>query len=257
MHTRFGSPVVSVEQVGARWDVLLPGGVAIEADAVVTGLGAKPNTEWLDGSGLDITDGVLTNERRQAVTVGGTVTGNVVAVGDVARTPSPLTGGRVMRWEHWTAATNDARCAAAALTGREPRPEAPAVFWTDVYHHRIQGHRPATRHGIRTRTRSPWVLCELPQWRGPPRCCRSELAAAATRAAAGDREVGSNDMKELWRTSRSKDVSGWLITAEAAVRVCCGVVLPLIEADTRRGGRRLSVRTALSASITPPCAKRG
>lgn len=138
VHTRFGAPVVSVEKVGAGWDVLLPGGVVIAADAVVTGLGAKPNTEWLDGSGLDITDGVLTNERRQAVTAGGTVTSNVVAVGDVARTPSPLSEGRAMRWEHWTAATNDARCAAAALTGREPRPEAPAVFWTDVYHHRIQ-----------------------------------------------------------------------------------------------------------------------
>lgn len=64
-------------------------------------------------------------------------------------------------------------------------------------------------------------------------------------------------MKELWRASRSKDVSGWLITAETAVRVCCGVVLPLVEAGARRGGRRISVRTAVSASIIPPCAKRG
>lgn len=138
VRTRFGYPVVAVERVGARQHVVLGDRSVLMADAVVTGLGAAPNIEWLQGCGLDIADGVLTDARRQALTAGGAVAEGVVAVGDIARTPSPLTGGRPVRHEHWTAATIDAHRAAAALTGLESPLEVPPVFWTDVYEHRVQ-----------------------------------------------------------------------------------------------------------------------
>ena len=138
VHIRFSQPVRSADKVGTRWHVSLDNGAVLEADAVITGLGAKPNTEWLGMSGLDVSDGVLTDARRRAVTADGTVAGNIMAIGDVARTPSPLTGGRAIRWEHWTAAVADARRAATVLVGLEPPPELPTVFWTDVYQDRIQ-----------------------------------------------------------------------------------------------------------------------
>ncbi|SFB56608.1 3-phenylpropionate/trans-cinnamate dioxygenase ferredoxin reductase subunit [Amycolatopsis marina] len=138
VHTRFGQSVRSTDKAGTRWHVSLDNGAALEADAVVTGLGAKPNTEWLGTSGLDVSDGVLTDERRRAVTADGAVAGDIVAIGDVARTPSALTGGRAIRWEHWTAAVADARRAATVLVGLEPPPELPTVFWTDVYQDRVQ-----------------------------------------------------------------------------------------------------------------------
>lgn len=135
---RLGDPVVAIEKAEARLHVLLGTGDKLIADAVVTGLGARPNTEWLDGSGLDITDGVLTDAAQRAVTTGGTALPNVVAVGDLARTPTRWADGEAVRWEHWAGATTDAHRAAAALMGQNLPADVPPVFWTDVYEHRVQ-----------------------------------------------------------------------------------------------------------------------
>ena len=43
--------------------VILDDGKAIEADVIVEALGSLPNTEWLAGSGADLTDGVLVDSR--------------------------------------------------------------------------------------------------------------------------------------------------------------------------------------------------
>lgn len=39
--------------------VLLADGRRLPADAVVLGIGAAPNIEWLEGSGVNLCDGVL------------------------------------------------------------------------------------------------------------------------------------------------------------------------------------------------------
>ncbi|CAM3096110.1 FAD-dependent oxidoreductase [Saccharomonospora xinjiangensis] len=138
VRTRFSHAVHSIERTDDGYHVVLDDGSVVPADAVVAGLGATPNTEWLSGSGLDITDGVLTDAGGTVVTTDGTVVDDVVAVGDVARTPSPLTGGRAVRHEHWAAATSGAQRVSATLTGHRPPPAIPPVFWTDVYEHRVQ-----------------------------------------------------------------------------------------------------------------------
>ncbi len=142
VRTRFGQPVQSIQRSGGSYHVTFAHGSVIQADAVVASLGAVPNTEWLRGSGVDITDGVLTDSGGRAITVTGTVVDGVVAVGDVARTPSRTPDGRAVRHEHWAVATTSAQRAAATLTGRQPPVELPPVFWTDVYEHRVQvvGH---------------------------------------------------------------------------------------------------------------------
>jgi NADPH-dependent 2,4-dienoyl-CoA reductase/sulfur reductase-like enzyme len=83
--------------------------------------------EWLAGSGLDLRDGVVTDER------GATSLPGVVAVGDCAAASSPALG-RPVRTEHWTHALEQPATAVAALLGSDaPVPPAVPYFWSDQY----------------------------------------------------------------------------------------------------------------------------
>ena len=73
--------------------VRLTDGAVLDVDLVVVGIGVAPNTEWLEGSGLTIDNGVLCDETLLAAP-------GVVAAGDVARWPNRRFG-EVMRIEHW------------------------------------------------------------------------------------------------------------------------------------------------------------
>lgn len=117
--------------------VRLADGRVLPADVVVAGVGVRPSTDWLAGSGVLVDDGVVC-DAGCATTVPG-----VVAVGDVARCPHPFTG-RHARIEHWSNATEQARTAARSLlTGvSAPPPLTAPYFWSDQYRTRIQlaGH---------------------------------------------------------------------------------------------------------------------
>ena len=89
--------------------VLLDDGTSVDADVVVVGVGVAPSTEWLDGSGLTLENGVVCDETLLAAP-------GVVAAGDIARWPNLAFGGTVMRLEHWTNATEQGVAAAARLS---------------------------------------------------------------------------------------------------------------------------------------------
>lgn len=125
---------VEVEGVGPE-GVLLAGGETVPADVVVIGVGVAPNTEWLEGSGLDLRDGVVCDETLAAAD-------RVYAAGDVARWPHRLFGEEV-RIEHWSNAAEQGAVAAANLlavgAAEEPNPyEEVPFFWSDQYDRRIQ-----------------------------------------------------------------------------------------------------------------------
>jgi 3-phenylpropionate/trans-cinnamate dioxygenase ferredoxin reductase component len=79
----------------------LTNGETLECDVLVQAIGSHTNTEWLQNSGLDTTDGVLTNGAMQAIDAMGNVVPNVFAVGDVARFPNPIFDDVPRRVEHW------------------------------------------------------------------------------------------------------------------------------------------------------------
>lgn len=111
--------------------VELADGRLIPADVVVVGIGAVPNVEWLDGSGLQIDNGVVTDAA--------CATGlpEVVAVGDVAASYSVHQHER-HRSEHWTNALEQPVTAASTLLG-DPRPHLSVpYFWSDQYGVRLQ-----------------------------------------------------------------------------------------------------------------------
>lgn len=115
--------------------VRLADGSTVQADVVVVGVGVATATDWLDGSGLDVADGLLCDEACRAAE-------RVVAAGDVARWPNPLFG-ETMRVEHWDNAVQQGRHAArtlvAELGGEVPEAYAPVPwFWSDQYESKIQ-----------------------------------------------------------------------------------------------------------------------
>jgi NADPH-dependent 2,4-dienoyl-CoA reductase/sulfur reductase-like enzyme len=112
----------------------------IAADVVVVGVGVAPATEWLDGSGLALRDGVVCDATLFTGAPG------VYAAGDCARWPNGTFAGHddlEMRIEHWTNAAEQGAAAArnllAASRGEQPTPyESVPFFWSDQFESRIQ-----------------------------------------------------------------------------------------------------------------------
>lgn len=120
--------------------VRLADGTEIQGDVVVEAVGSVPNTEWLEGNGLDLADGVVVDGHLRVV---GAV--HAVAVGDIARYRDTWADGEMRRVEHWQGAIDMAKTAAkslvAELTGIDPPSPYAAVpsFWSDQFGIRIQG----------------------------------------------------------------------------------------------------------------------
>jgi NADPH-dependent 2,4-dienoyl-CoA reductase/sulfur reductase-like enzyme len=115
--------------------VELADGTRVAADVVVVGIGVAPATAWLEGSGLELRDGVVCDAACRA-----TRAPFVVAAGDVARWPNALFD-ESMRIEHWTNATEQADHAALTLLAGDAggAPFTPVPFvWSDQYDKKIQ-----------------------------------------------------------------------------------------------------------------------
>jgi NADPH-dependent 2,4-dienoyl-CoA reductase/sulfur reductase-like enzyme len=114
--------------------VLLSDGRALETDLVVTGIGVRPETAWLAGSGVQLDNGVLCDATCA------TALPNVVAAGDVARWFDPRRGAYALV-EHWTHAVEMANHAARRLLAgsefAEPFSPVP-YFWSDQYDVKMQ-----------------------------------------------------------------------------------------------------------------------
>ncbi len=139
---RLPSSVLGSDRVEA---VVLDDGTRLDADVVVEALGCVPNTEWLSGNGLDLTDGVLTDGWLRALGLDGAAHGELVAVGDVARFPNALVDDVPRRVEHWSIPTDTAKRAGPALVAHltgaplDRAPFAPVPsFWSDQYGQRLQ-----------------------------------------------------------------------------------------------------------------------
>ena len=121
--------------------VRLDDGTVIDADVVIEAVGSVANTAWLEGNGLDLSDGLLVDDGMQVVDA----PCPMVAVGDLARHPNALFPGPARRIEHWNMPTETGKRAgatlAALLSGQEvataPFTAMPS-FWSDQYKHKVQ-----------------------------------------------------------------------------------------------------------------------
>ena len=125
---RLGQTVTGIAgQAGRTSSVRLASGEDIAADVVLVAVGAAPETGWLAGNGLDLTDGVRCDEHCAVIGAAG-----VVACGDVASWFNPLLR-RQMRVEHWTNAIEQGSYAARRLVGTHPADGFASLpyFWSD------------------------------------------------------------------------------------------------------------------------------
>ena len=141
--------------------MVLGDGTELDADLVIVGIGSHPAIEWLDGSGIEIDNGVVCDE------VGRASAPHVWAIGDVASWRDTV-GGQV-RVEHWSNVADQARVLVPSLLGQDP-PAAVSVpyFWSDQYDVKIQAWaspRPPTPcTSSRTTAASSWPTTSATVW---------------------------------------------------------------------------------------------
>lgn len=132
---RCGLTVTGADETG----LLLSDGSHIAGDVVVEAVGSIPNVDWLSGTGLDLSNGVLCDA---ALTAKGCE--RILAVGDVARFPNALFDDIPRRVEHWSIPGLTAKRAAETIAARIAGAEPPArfaplpSFWSDQHGLRLQ-----------------------------------------------------------------------------------------------------------------------
>ncbi|MFF3074280.1 NAD(P)/FAD-dependent oxidoreductase [Kitasatospora sp. NPDC057936] len=126
---RCGVGVAAVEP-GA---VLLADGSHLPADEVVVGIGARPATDWLAGTGveLDATGAVVVDGRLRTSLPG------VFAAGDCVSYPSVRSGAR-LTVQHWDHALQSGEAAAAAVLGVDAPYDPVPYFWSEQFGRMVQ-----------------------------------------------------------------------------------------------------------------------
>jgi NADPH-dependent 2,4-dienoyl-CoA reductase/sulfur reductase-like enzyme len=128
---RTGISVAEVRGDARVETVVLTDGTELATDLVVVGIGSRPATEWLAGSGVEVDNGVICDE------AGRTSAPNVWALGDVASWRDAT--GHQARVEHWSNVADQARVVVPALLGQEvPSVTVVPYFWSDQYDVKIQ-----------------------------------------------------------------------------------------------------------------------
>jgi 3-phenylpropionate/trans-cinnamate dioxygenase ferredoxin reductase subunit len=115
--------------------VELVSGQQLDAATLVVGIGAQPRTTLATKLGLATSVGILVDER------GFASNGMTIAVGDCAEGPSPLIalgGPKHLRHESVNNAVEQAKAAAAAVTGSVPPRRGAPWYWSDQFDLKLQ-----------------------------------------------------------------------------------------------------------------------
>lgn len=101
------------------------------ADLVIVGIGVTPDTALAEAAGIEVDDGILTDEHLA------TSSPDIFAAGDVANPYHPVLRAR-LRNEHWANAIAGGKVAAASMAGRAPGGRSAVLddipyFFTDQY----------------------------------------------------------------------------------------------------------------------------
>ena len=121
-----GNEVASFEGNGSLQAVVSKNGRRVEADLAVVGIGVAPVTDFLEGSGIALDDGIVVDQRFE------TNIPDVYAAGDVARFYDPLFGRR-RRIEHWSNANYQGTEVGKVLTGTGEGFNTISTFFTEIF----------------------------------------------------------------------------------------------------------------------------
>ena len=121
---------VKVLEAGHR--VVLDNGEVIEADLIVGGIGAVPETGLAEAAGLAVDNGIKVDQMLCSDDPA------IFAAGDCCSFPLPLYDNRRVRLEAWRNAQDQGTLVAANLTGAGQPVVSVPWFWSDQYHYTLQ-----------------------------------------------------------------------------------------------------------------------
>lgn len=124
---RCGAGLEHVSKRGGAFRARLSDDSVVEADVMVAGAGAVPNTELASAAGLRISNGVEVDGNLC------TSDARIFAAGDCCSVPLPLYGNRRFRLEAWRSAIGQARVAAVNMLGANETFDEVPWFWSDQY----------------------------------------------------------------------------------------------------------------------------
>jgi 3-phenylpropionate/trans-cinnamate dioxygenase ferredoxin reductase subunit len=124
---RFATEVKEFGGLGGHvTHVVLSDLAEIAADVILVGVGIRPDVELAEAAGLEVDNGVVTDQSLR------TSDPDIFACGDVASSHNPLVGERI-RVEHWSNALNGGKAAAKAMLGQPVVYDRVPYFYTDQY----------------------------------------------------------------------------------------------------------------------------
>jgi NADPH-dependent 2,4-dienoyl-CoA reductase/sulfur reductase-like enzyme len=121
-----GNEVAAFEGNGRLEAVTTKNGRRVEADLAVVGIGVDPVVDFLEGSGIEVDNGIVVNERFE------TNVPEVYAVGDVANFFDPLFQRR-RRIEHWSNANYQGTEVGKVLAGVDGGYDTISTFFTEIF----------------------------------------------------------------------------------------------------------------------------
>jgi 3-phenylpropionate/trans-cinnamate dioxygenase ferredoxin reductase subunit len=131
VRTIFEDTVAAFEGTRRVASVVTKGGLRLECDFAVVGIGIEPALELVEGSGIHVDNGVVVDEYCQTHVVG------VYAAGDVANHHHPIFDRRI-RVEHWQNAIKQGAAAARNMLGKRVAYDEVHWFWSDQYEANLQ-----------------------------------------------------------------------------------------------------------------------
>ncbi|MBI1364411.1 MAG: pyridine nucleotide-disulfide oxidoreductase [Alphaproteobacteria bacterium] len=128
---RLETALAGFEGAGRLEAAVLQSGERVACEAALVCVGAAPETQLAEDAGLKVENGVWVDETAQ------TEDPSIWAAGDCANHPSVLYGRRV-RLESVPNAIDQAKAAAANMTGKRVVYDATPWFWSDQYDVKLQ-----------------------------------------------------------------------------------------------------------------------
>ncbi|MGL3606746.1 NAD(P)/FAD-dependent oxidoreductase [Rhizobium sp. G187] len=122
-----GVPVEGIRSDENAVTIALGDGRTIEADALVVGIGAQPNTALASDARLTIENGIAVDQHLR------TSDPDIFAAGDCCSFPVHAYAGRRVRLESWRNAQDQGAVAAANMLGHDEVFKNVPWFWSDQY----------------------------------------------------------------------------------------------------------------------------
>ncbi len=126
VEVRPGEMVAGIDRRNGRAVVRTRSGGEFTADAVVAGLGVRPETAIAEAAGLTVEDGIIVDDRLRTSAAG------VHAAGDVARFHQPVLERRI-RVEHEDNANTMGRLAGRNMAGADEPYDHLPFFYSDLF----------------------------------------------------------------------------------------------------------------------------